>query len=75
MGANCNQSAIANLLSYAFCKSPDLLWLIDKTIKIVRFWDVSNANNSGGLNNAKILTKSLQRFGTGSNAKVHSFIR
>ena len=45
-------------------------WSINEIIEMVRFWDVSNLNNSNGLDNAKILTDSMREHKTDSNAKV-----
>ena len=68
---SCNQSAIADFSSYASYKPLDSLWSTDVIVKIIRFWNISNSNNSGDLNNAKILTESLQGYSIVSNIELN----
>ena len=69
--ASCDQSAIADSSSYASCEPPESPWSTDEIIEMVRFWDVSDSNNSGGSDDAEILTESLREHSTDSDAEVH----
>ena len=70
-----NENTKANPSNDAFYELFDSLCWINKIIKIIRFWNISNSNNSGDLDNIEILTESLQEYSMVSDAKIYLFIR